>query len=196
MTKDAEITRDTTLPAVLHITRPIHEDHRGWFMEMWQDDDRDWFVQGNVSQSKLGVLRGLHFQYPYGQGKLVQVLSGQIWDVAVDVRRGSPTFLQSTGVLLDHPECQLYIPAGFAHGFYALSDAVVAYHVTGSRYHPEAERSLHWEDPDLHISWPSRTRFPAGTPIGPILSEKDARAPRVKDVMDTLPSYGLGSLLW
>jgi dTDP-4-dehydrorhamnose 3,5-epimerase len=126
------------------------------------------------------VLRGLHFQYPYGQGKLVQVLSGQIWDVAVDVRRGSPTFLRSTGVLLDSPERQLYIPAGFAHGFYALRDAVVAYHVTGSRYRPEAEHSLYWDDPDVKIRWPYRS---------PILSEKDARAPRVKDVMDTLPSF-------
>jgi dTDP-4-dehydrorhamnose 3,5-epimerase len=165
-----------------------YQDFRGYFMEMWHADRYaaaglpHRFVQDNVSVSVRGVLRGLHYQHPSGQDKLISVLQGSILDVAVDVRLGSPTFARWVVALLsaESPR-QLFVPKGFAHGFLVLSDtAVVAYKCT-EFYRPECESSVRWDDPDLGIHWPIRN---------PLLSEKDRDAPRLRDVpQDRLPPY-------
>ncbi len=167
---------DTDLPGVKLIHPRVFEDARGFFMETWhraryREAGLPDFVQDNLSCSKKGVLRGLHFQHPHPQGKLVQVLAGEIFDVAVDIRQGSPTFARWVGVVLSSKNRrQLYIPEGFAHGFCVLSEeALVAYKCTDV-YHPEADRGLRWDDPDIGIAWPIED---------PILSPKDAGAPRL-----------------
>ena len=175
------------LSDVLLIEPRVARDARGWFYESWSDERfgqhglARTFVQDNVSRSRRGVLRGLHLQHPHGQGKLVSVLHGEVFDVAVDVRRGSPTFGRWCGEKL----CadlgrQLFIPVGFAHGFLVLSDeAVMTYKVT-ERYHPAAELSIAWNDETIGIRWPLDGE--------PILSERDAAAPRLVDIpADRLP---------
>ena len=151
----------TELPDVLLIEPTVHDDARGYFFEAFRADLYEAagingpFVQDNVSCSRRGVLRGLHFQRPYAQRKLVSVLVGEVFDVAVDVRIGSPTFGRWAGhVLSADNRRQLYIPEGFAHGFLTLSDkAIFAYKCT-AYYRPEAEQVLRWDDADVAIEWP------------------------------------------
>jgi dTDP-4-dehydrorhamnose 3,5-epimerase len=173
----------TELEGVLVIEPRVFAEPRGWFFESWSSARyashgiSPQFVQDNVSRSIPGVLRGLHYQLPGGQGKLVSVLEGEIYDVAVDIRQDSPTFGKSVGVLLsDENHRQLWIPEGFAHGFYARRPSIVTYKVDAP-YDPKSERSIVWNDETLGIDWP-RSR----SDELPLLSDKDARAPRLKDV--------------
>ena len=160
------------IPDVILIKPKVFEDERGFFMETYKKSDfekagiKGEFVQDNHSKSKYGVLRGLHFQKgPYAQAKIVRCIRGVIYDVAVDLRKNSPTFGEYVGVLLsEFNKYQLYIPKGFAHGFVVLSDvAEVAYKVDNV-YAPDYEGGLIWNDPDVGIKWPIEN---------PIVSEKD-----------------------
>jgi len=152
----------TELPGVLLVQPAVARDGRGFFFEAYSAERYaaagipDVFVQDNVSRSPRGVLRGLHFQHPHGQAKLVQVLSGEVFDVVVDVRSGSPTFGRWIGrCLSSENKHQLYIPAGFAHGFLVTSDeALFAYKCT-DYYAPAAERAVRWDDPAIGIEWPA-----------------------------------------
>jgi dTDP-4-dehydrorhamnose 3,5-epimerase len=182
------IVRPTALASVLVIEPVIHGDSRGFFLETWRHDRYAAlgvpavFVQDNVSRSAGGVLRGLHLQSPNAQGKLVHVLDGEVWDVAVDVRVGSPTFGQSVGEgLSSSNHRQLYIPPGFAHGFCVLSpSALLAYKCTAF-YDAASEITIAWNDPALGIAWPIAQ---------PTLSARDAAAPRLADVpASRLPVY-------
>lgn len=173
----------TTLPGV-HIFAPaVYCDKRGFFFEMHRASDMPdvKFVQDNFSFSEGGVLRGLHYQEPNGQGKLVQVLRGSIFDVAVDIRRGSPTFGKWFGTnLTDVNHRQLYIPPGFAHGFLAECNSYVVYKCT--EYHDvESERSIAWNDPTIGIDWPHSGK-------SPVISDKDANAPLLLNATK-LPEY-------
>jgi dTDP-4-dehydrorhamnose 3,5-epimerase len=151
----------TDLPGVLVIEPAVHGDRRGYFFESWRADayaeagiDLP-FVQDNQSSSARGVLRGLHYQIRQPQGKLVRVLSGRVFDVAVDLRRGSPHLGRWTGVELSAENRRMFwVPPGFGHGFYVLSDmAEFAYKCT-DYYAPQHERVIRWDDPDLGIAWP------------------------------------------
>jgi len=179
---------ETQLPGVVIIEPKIFEDSRGFFMEIWSQRRYaevglpERFVQDNVSFSRKGVLRGLHFQNPNAQAKLVYVLRGEVFDVAVDIRIGSPTFGEWVGVSLSETNRrQLYIPEGFAHGYCVTSQsALFAYKCTGF-YEPTAEGGISWEDQALGIDWPCSK---------PILSEKDRRLPRLAEVpLNRLPAY-------
>lgn len=179
------IVTATELPGLLVIEPRVFREARGWFMESWNADRYEShgipsrFAQDNVSYSVPGVLRGLHYQLPNGQGKLVGVLEGEVYDVAVDIRSDSPTFGRSFGTLLSSENHrQLWVPEGFAHGFFVRKPALFVYKVT-TPYDPGAERGVLWNDEDLAIEWPGGD---------PILSEKDARAPRLRDIpRDRLP---------
>jgi len=176
--------QETSLKGVLLIEPTVYRDERGAFHESWnarryqEHGIPGAFVQDNVSVSRKGVLRGLHVQHPQPQGKLVSVLEGAVWDVAVDLRPGSPTYGQWTGVELtaENPR-QLWIPVGFAHGFQVTSERAVFHYKCTAYYAPECEHSLRWDDPDLGIDWPI-------TP--PTLSEKDAAAPLLRELEATL----------
>lgn len=178
--------RPTSLPGVLVIEPRVFREPRGWFTETWsavryaEQGIPSAFVQDNVSYSIPGVLRGLHYQLPNAQGKLVSVLEGEIFDVAVDLRRGSPTFGKWTGVTLSSDNhWQLWVPVGFAHGFLTQKPSMVLYKVDAP-YDPPSERAVLWCDEDLRIEWPGRD---------PLLSDKDARAPRLRDIApDHLPT--------
>ncbi len=177
---------ETDIPGLLVIEPDTFHDHRGRFLELWNASrypDFPEFVQDNVSISHAGVLRGLHFQHPEGQGKLITALRGEVFDVAVDLRRGGPTFGRWWGTRLsadDHR--QLWIPEGFAHGFVALKDDSVLHYKCTARYFPAHERTLRWDDPDIGIEWPVSD---------PELSEKD-RQGRTLAALDRaeLPVYG------
>ena len=170
----------TKLDGVLLITPDVFGDERGFFMETYNEAKAmeaglsEKFVQDNHSRSAKGVLRGLHFQYPQWQGKLVRTIAGEIYDVAVDIREGSETFGQWFGCYLSSEnKQQLYVPAGFAHGFCVTSDfADVAYKCT-SLYEPAQDAGVLWNDPDIGIDWPVES---------PILSEKDVNAPRLSEL--------------
>lgn len=172
----------TQIPDVIVIDPVVYEDARGFFMETWQEkkfrdagiDAR--FVQGNHSRSSSGVLRGLHYQLSQAQGKLIRVIQGEAFDVAVDIRKSSPTFGRWVGETLSAGNRKLiWIPPGFAHGFLVLSEfADFEYHTT-SLYAPEHERTIHWNDPDLAIAWP----LTEGQV--PLLSEKDEAGVFLKD---------------
>ena len=176
---------DTGLPGVLRIAPRAFGDERGYFVESWSSrlyaeaGIPDQFVQDNISKSNRGTLRGLHLQHPHGQGKLVQALVGEVFDVAVDVRLGSPTFGRWYGEYLsEENKHQLYVPPGFAHGFCVVSDqALFAYKCT-EPYHPESDLSIAWDDPDIGIRWPVSA---------PTLSTKDRTAPRLNALRDRLP---------
>lgn len=163
----------TALPDVVLIKPKVFDDPRGFFMETYREDRfiangiSQQFVQENHSASGKGVLRGLHYQIRQTQGKLVRVISGEILDVAVDIRRSSPTFGQWVGIILSaENKHQLWVPGGFAHGFYVLSErAEVVYKVT-DYYAPEWERSILWNDPQIGIDWQLNG-------IVPTLSQKD-----------------------
>lgn len=168
---------------VLLITPRKFEDERGWFSETYSDRALEKlgithaFVQDNHSMSRpIGTLRGLHFQTPpHAQDKLVRCVAGRIWDVAVDIRRDSPTRGRWTAAELSAANgSQLYVPAGFAHGFVTLApDTQVIYKVSG-HYAPECDGGIAWDDPDIALPWP----LPAG---GPVLSDKDKKHPRLAD---------------
>lgn len=175
------------LPDVLRIEPKVFSDRRGFFLETWQSRAyaaagiSSTFVQDNLSSSCRWTLRGLHYQLRHPQGKLVRVLAGEIFDVAVDLRRGSPTFGRSVAARLSAAnQHALWIPPGFAHGFLALAEgSLVQYKVT-EYWAPEWERTLLWEDAALGIDWP----LPAGT--DPVMTEKDRAGARLADA-ETYP---------
>jgi len=176
----------TELPEVLLVEPRVFGDVRGRFYESFQA--RRYaeagipgpFVQDNVSRSVQGTVRGLHFQEPRAQGKLVQVLQGRVYDVAVDVRRGSPRFGKFVAIELSEEEPrQLWIPPGFAHGFCVLSDSADFFYKCTELYAPECDRSIAWNDPAIGIPWPVRA---------PLLSGKDREAPPLASA-PVLPSY-------
>jgi len=177
---------ETSLPGVLVIEPKVYADERGFFMETYQAAHfralgiDAAFVQDNHSRSLRGVLRGLHYQEPNSQGKLVRCTRGALYDVAVDIRVGSPQFGKWTATeLTEENKRMLWVPAGFAHGFCALSDiADLAYKCTAP-YDAPNDRSILWNDPDIGIAWPIAK---------PMLSPKDAQAPRLKDAK-VLPRF-------
>lgn len=177
----------TRLKEVLLIEPQVFGDERGFFLETYQNQRyaeagiTATFVQDNISFSQRHILRGLHYQHPQGQAKLVQVLAGEVFDVAVDIRHGSPTFGQWAGATLSSDtRHQLYIPPGFAHGFCVLSATALFMYKCSDYYAPQCEGGICWNDPELDIRWPVAT---------PILSEKDNRHPRLKDIpIQRLPS--------
>jgi dTDP-4-dehydrorhamnose 3,5-epimerase len=177
---------ETALPGVLVIEPRLFTDDRGFFLETYQAERYGAhgipteFVQDNLSRSIRGTLRGLHFQEPNGQGKLVQVVRGEVFDVAVDIRRGSPTFGKWVGVTLDgNSQKQMWIPPGFAHGFCVTSETADFWYKCTTPYAPACERSLRWNDPALAIRWPLAE---------PLLSKKDAESPSLAEA-PVLPSY-------
>jgi dTDP-4-dehydrorhamnose 3,5-epimerase len=175
---------------VLILEPRVFGDQRGYFLETWRSTRyqeagiRGPFVQDNISFSGKGILRGLHFQYPQSQGKLVQVLSGEAFDVAVDVRVGSATFGQWVSERLSEANHrQMYIPSGFAHGYCVTSEGALFSYKCTDFYNPATEIGIIWNDPELNIDWPISE---------PILSPKDAGYPRLKDLpADKLPHFGI-----
>jgi dTDP-4-dehydrorhamnose 3,5-epimerase len=174
----------TEIPDVLILEPTVHRDERGFFMESWREDRfasegvGARFVQDNHSHSVQGTLRGLHYQVQRPQGKLVRVVSGEVYDVAVDLRRSSPTFGRCVaGTLSSENHHQLWIPAGFAHGFYVLSESADLLYKCTEYYAPAHDRTLRWDDPELDIPWP----LISGRP--PLLSMKDAAAPGLRDAL-------------
>jgi dTDP-4-dehydrorhamnose 3,5-epimerase len=180
----------TPLPGVILVEPDVHRDARGYFLETWHADKYRaagidaTFVQDNASRSARGTLRGLHYQEPDAQGKLVRVADGAVYDVAVDVRRGSPTFGRWYGVELSgENHRQLWIPPGFAHGFCVLSAHADFVYKCTTFYSPRSERAVRWDDPDIGVDWPRVDG------IGePLLSQKDRAAPRLADAA-VLPDY-------
>jgi len=173
-------TTPTKIPGVLIVEPQVFGDGRGFFMETWQRDRYaeaglpTSFVQDNLSRSRQGVLRGLHFQNPSPQGKLVSVLQGEVFDVAVDIRQGSPTFGEWVGVLLNEEnKRQLWVPPGLAHGFVVTSDEALFGYKCTEFYNPAAEGTILWDDPDLGIDWPVSE---------PMLATKDRAGLRLRDV--------------
>jgi dTDP-4-dehydrorhamnose 3,5-epimerase len=179
---------ETTLSGAIVIEPQVFGDSRGFFYESYNETKyieagiERRFVQSNVSRSARGVLRGLHYQWPFPQGKLVSVLEGEVFDVAVDIRRGSPTFGQWAGVMLTAENHKhFWIPEGFAHGFCVVSEhATFAYQCT-DLYHPETDGGVRWNDPAIGIDWPVSE---------PLLSGKDAAAPLLADIKsERLPEF-------
>ncbi|MSR56601.1 MAG: dTDP-4-dehydrorhamnose 3,5-epimerase [Planctomycetaceae bacterium] len=170
---------NTDLPGVILIEPKVFADERGFFMETYHQPrfaaagiDLP-FAQDNHSRSRKGVLRGLHFQLRHPQGKLVRAVQGEIFDVAVDVRRSSPTFGRWVGTILsDANRRQMYVPPGFAHGFCVVSETAEVLYKTTDVYQPQDERSVIWNDPSIGIEWPVKA---------PIVSDKDQSAPFLND---------------
>jgi dTDP-4-dehydrorhamnose 3,5-epimerase len=173
-------TQETELNGVLIIEPDTFPDERGYFMETYHQEKyqaigikRD-FVQDNLSYSLRGTLRGLHYQYPRSQAKLIQVIRGEIFDVVVDIRRGSPTFGRWTGLLLsDENKRQLFVPEGFAHGFCALSATALVCYKCSDFYAPESEGGIVWLDPGIGIKWPIPD---------PLVSDKDRSYPPLNHI--------------
>ncbi|MCE7626716.1 dTDP-4-dehydrorhamnose 3,5-epimerase [Vibrio fluvialis] len=174
---------ETNIPEVKIIEPTVFGDERGFFMETWNQKQFEelvtgkptQFVQDNHSKSKKGILRGLHYQTENTQGKLVRVVSGEVFDVAVDIRQGSPTFGQWVGEYLSSEnQRQLWIPEGFAHGFYVTSDEAEFVYKCTDYYNPNAEISLSWDDSQINIRWPNAK--------SPILSLKDRTGLLLKDI--------------
>jgi dTDP-4-dehydrorhamnose 3,5-epimerase len=173
------------LDGVVLLEPDVHGDARGFMVETYRRDA--WaeagvaaeFVQHNHSRSAAGTLRGIHFQAAPGQAKLVRCPRGRIFDVAVDLRRGSPSFGRWEGhVLDDEAHRQLYVPVGFGHGFAVLSDVADVAYLLSSAYDPATESGIAWDDPDVGVEWPLDD---------PLLSERDKSAPRLAEVAETLP---------
>jgi dTDP-4-dehydrorhamnose 3,5-epimerase len=177
---------ETGIPGLVIIEPVVHGDDRGFFMETWNAARYESaglpgrFVQSNLSRSGAGVIRGLHFQNPEPQGKLVSVLEGRVFDVAVDIRPDSPAFRQWAGVELSaQNHRQLYIPEGFAHGFCVLGESALLSYFCTAFFRPEFDRAIAWNDPDIAVRWPIESGQ---------LSSKDASAPRLRDFAeDSLP---------
>ena len=177
----------TELPGVLVIEPAVHRDARGFFLESYNERRyreagiADRFVQDNHSRSGRGALRGLHAQVRNPQGKLVRVIEGEIFDVAVDVRRGSPTFGQWMGVTLSAENFrQCYLPPGFAHGFAVVSAVAQVEYKCTDIYDPKGELGIAWNDPAIGIDWPV---------AGPLLSERDMRHQPLASVIEQLPAF-------
>lgn len=183
---------ETRLPGVLIFEPRVFGDPRGFFLETWNQRRYaeaglpERFVQDNLSRSSRGVLRGLHYQHPTAQGKLVSVLMGEVFDVAVDIRRGSPTFGQWTAVVLTGDnKRQFYVPPGFAHGFAVTSESALFSYKCTDYYTPSEEGTVAWDDPDLGIDWPLDE---------PKLSAKDAEGVRLSAIPDDrLPAFAPAS---
>ena len=179
---------ETELPGVLVIEPNVFGDARGFFMESWngacyeRHGIPNHFVQDNLSFSANGVLRGLHFQHPRAQGKLVSVLQGEVFDVAVDIRVGSPTFGRWTGLTLSaENKRQFWVPPGFAHGFVVTGERAFFSYKCTDYYAPEYDGTILWNDPVIGIKWPVKT---------PNLSDKDRAAPPLARIPEgTLPRY-------
>jgi dTDP-4-dehydrorhamnose 3,5-epimerase len=179
---------ETDLPGCVVIEPRVFGDDRGFFFESFNLDRlgdsgiRPTFVQGNVSSSRRGVLRGLHYQWPNPQGKYVSVVEGEVWDVAVDIRRGSPHFGRWTAVLLSaENKRHFWIPEGFAHGFVTLSERAVFTYLCTATYDATADAAIRWNDARLAIDWPVSDVT---------LSDKDARAPFLDEIPeDRLPVH-------
>jgi dTDP-4-dehydrorhamnose 3,5-epimerase len=179
----------TQLPGVLILEPKVFPDDRGYFLETWNSKRYEQagipgpFVQDNISFSKKGILRGLHFQYPQSQGKLLQVLFGEVLDVVVDICVGSPTYGQWTGeVLSDSNHRQMYVPPGFAHGYCVTSEAAIFSYKCTDFYNPATEHGIIWNDPAIGIEWPTDR---------PVLSPKDESYPTLEDLQpEFLPQFG------
>ena len=174
----------TDIPDVLIVEPKVFEDDRGFFMESWNRKAFEAagiasdFVQDNHSQSKYGTLRGLHYQIQQAQGKLVRVTRGSVFDVAVDIRHSSPTFGQWVGIELSEVNKRmLWVPGGFAHGFFVTSDVAEFQYKCTDYFAPEYERAIIWNDADLNIKWPMDAHQK------PVLSAKDSAAPSFKDAV-------------
>jgi dTDP-4-dehydrorhamnose 3,5-epimerase len=175
----------TKLPGVVLLEPDVHGDDRGFMVETYRRDlwselgiDVD-FVQHNHSRSARGTLRGIHFQTEPGQAKLVRCPRGRIFDVAVDLRTGSATYGQWEGHELDdQSHRQLYVPVGFGHGFAVLSEEADVTYLLSSTYDPATESGIAWDDPDVGVEWPLES---------PLLSDRDKQAPRLSEVVETLP---------
>jgi dTDP-4-dehydrorhamnose 3,5-epimerase len=180
--------KETELKGVLIIEPAVYADARGFFLETYHKDRyresgiNSVFVQDNMSFSRKRTVRGLHFQHPQDQAKLVQVVKGTIFDVIVDIRRESPTFGKWTGAYLsDEQNRQIFIPEGFAHGFCVISEYAVFMYKCSDFYARECERGILWSDPDINIKWPVKNA---------LVSEKDIKLPRLRDLAtDSLPAY-------
>ena len=173
---------DSKIRGIKIITPEIHKDNRGYFFESFNSKNFNdlglptHFVQDNQSFSKKGTLRGLHFQLKNPQGKLVRVIKGEVFDIAIDIRRGSKTFGKFEGVILsDKNNKIMYIPEGFAHGYLVLSNNAIFQYKCTEFYHPEDEFGLLWNDKDLNIDWPIKN---------PILSQKDKDLPTIQTISD------------
>lgn len=182
----------TTIEDVIVVEPVVHGDHRGYFVETYRKDKLEEFLgysinfcQDNESKSKKGVLRGLHYQLPpYAQTKLVRVIQGRVLDVAVDIRRGSPTFGKYVAVELSgENKKQLLVPRGFAHGFVVLEDDTIFAYKVDSYYSPECDKGIAFDDPDIGIDW----QLPADELL---LSEKDTKQPKLKETQDIF-EYGV-----
>ena len=179
---------NTTLPDVWEIQPKVFRDPRGFFLETYNRNRfveigiRESFVQDNHSRSSLGTLRGLHYQLRHAQAKLCRVIEGEAFDVAVDIRRGSPTFGKWTSVLLSaEKQNQIFIPAGFAHGFVACTESVQFLYKCSEFYDPSDEHGIRWDDPALAIAWGVSN---------PLISEKDAKYSTLAEVSpENLPRY-------
>ncbi len=179
---------ETALPGVVILKPRVFRDARGFFAETYHAQKfaelgiTSTFVQDNHSRSSRGTLRGLHFQLRHPQAKLCRVIQGEVFDVAVDIRHGSPTFGKWVGVVLSAEEMnQIFIPAGFAHGFVVLSDTAEFLYKCSDFYDPSGEGGVAWSDPEIGIDWPI---------ADPLLSEKDARYPTLRDLApEKLPKF-------
>ena len=177
----------TSLPGVIIVEPDVYQDDRGFFLETYhlrkyQDAGIPLaFVQDNHSRSAYGTIRGLHAQRQHPQGKLIRAIEGEIFDVAVDIRRGSPTFLHWVVITLSAQNFrQCYVPAGFAHGFCVISPTAEIEYKCTDFYNPADELHVRWNDPEINIQWPIET---------PILSPKDQAAPYLRDVLEKLPTF-------
>lgn len=183
------VVKPARIPGVLVFEPTVRGDARGYFLETFQVERyrelglRETFVQDNLSRSTRGALRGLHLQHPFGQGKLVSAVLGRVWDVAVDVRVGSPTFGQWEAFELDDASHrQVYIPPGCAHGFLVQSETALFMYKCTDSYHPETEFGVAFDDPALGIAWPSEIS---------VVSERDQKLPRLADIAEArLPRFG------
>jgi dTDP-4-dehydrorhamnose 3,5-epimerase len=176
---------ETGLPGLVVIEPVVHGDERGFFLESFHESAmedlgvRERWVQDNHSRSARGVLRGLHFQVGEGQAKLVRCARGSIWDVAVDLRRGSPTYGRWEGTELDDAVGRMvYVPVGFAHGFCVTSEVADVLYKCSAYYDAALESAVAWDDPDIAVDWPVQD---------PVVSERDRRAPRLREIAATLP---------
>jgi dTDP-4-dehydrorhamnose 3,5-epimerase len=181
---------ETALPGVLIIEPVVHSDARGFFVETYhasryrESGICDTFVQDNLSRSVRGTLRGLHGQHPHAQAKLVRTIEGEIFAVAVDVRRGSPTYAKFVAAVLSAENLrQLYLPPGFVHGFCVTGEMAQVEYKCSEIYRPEGEFRVAWNDPEIGIPWPIED---------PLLSEKDRGAPRLRDLQHRLSDYRPG----
>ena len=169
-----------SLPDILLLAPDVFSDDRGYFFESYSQPSYEQlgitvsFVQDNVSFSKYGTIRALHYQATPGQAKLVSCMQGRIWDVAVDIRPKSPTFRQWVGVELnDENHHQLFVPVGFAHGYCVLSETALVHYKVSAPYNRQEERSLRWNDPAFNVDWPIRN---------PILSKRDQESPFLSEI--------------